>query len=244
MVRGNIVIQEEGVIAGLAVAHRTFAYLDTRIQFQQYNRDGDTVSGGTVITTVSGPGSAVLGGERIALNFLQRMSGIATLTNKYVQLVAGTSARILDTRKTAPGLRILDKWAVRLGGGYNHRSGLYDMILIKENHIAIAGGIGEAISRVRKKYQNVAVEIEVRNLDELAEAVRYKPDRIMLDNMDLSALKESVDYIQGSIPLEASGNITLHTVADIARTGVDFISVGALTHSAKALDISLLLHSQ
>jgi nicotinate-nucleotide pyrophosphorylase (carboxylating) len=238
---GIIIVKENGIIAGLEIAQRTFTHLDKRIQFKHYCLDGETVSCGTVVAEITGAGKSVISAERVALNFLQRMSGIATHTRKIVDLVSGTKARILDSRKTAPGLRILDKWAVRLGGGYNHRSGLYDMVLIKDNHIAAAGGIGEAISRVRSCYPDIIIEIEVKNLDELAEAAHYKPDRIMLDNMDLTTLKESVTFINGSIPLEASGNITLQTVADVARTGVDFISIGALTHSVNALDISLVL---
>ena len=241
---GTIIVKEDGIVAGLDVAMQTFTTYDERVQFTQYRRDGTQVNAGTVIAHIEGSGRSLVAAERAALNFLQRMSGIATLTNKFVQKVAGTKVKILDTRKTAPGLRVLDKQAVRLGGGNNHRAGLFDMILIKENHIVIAGGIEEAITRAREKYPDIEIEIEVKNLDELKQALAGKPDRILLDNMDKETLRESVRVTNGSIPLEASGNITLDTVGDIAQTGVDFISVGALTHSVRALDISLLLNTE
>ncbi len=241
---GTIIVKEDGIVAGLDVAMQTFTTYDERVQFTQYRRDGTQVNAGTVIAHIEGSGRSLVAAERAALNFLQRMSGIATLTNKFVQKVAGTKVKILDTRKTAPGLRVLDKQAVRLGGGNNHRAGLFDMILIKENHIVIAGGIEEAITRAREKYPDIEIEIEVKNLDELKQALAGKPDRILLDNMDRETLKEAVRLTNGSIPLEASGNITLDTVGDIAQTGVDFISVGALTHSVRALDISLLLNTE
>jgi nicotinate-nucleotide pyrophosphorylase (carboxylating) len=239
--RGAIVAKEDGILAGLEVAHRTFLTADSRINFNSKCSDGDTISRGTIIAGIEGPGRQVIGAERVALNFLQRMSGIATLTRSYAERVSGTRAKILDTRKTAPGLRLLDKWAVRLGGGFNHRAGLYDMILIKENHIAIAGGIGEAITRARAYRRDTEIEVEVRNLSELDEALEYKPDRILLDNMNAQTLREAVKRTAGSVPLEASGNITLDTVAAVAETGIDFISIGALTHSVRALDISLLI---
>jgi nicotinate-nucleotide pyrophosphorylase (carboxylating) len=239
--RGTIVAREEGILAGLEVAQRTFLTSDSRIDFNRTCSDGDTISRGTIIAKIEGPGRPVIGAERVALNFLQRMSGIATLTRSFVERVSGTRVKILDTRKTAPGLRLLDKWAVRLGGGFNHRAGLYDMILIKENHIAIAGGIGEAITRARSYRRDVKIEVEVRNLNELGEALEYKPDRILLDNMNTETLREAVKRTAGSVSLEASGNITLDTVAAVAETGVDFISIGALTHSVRALDISLLI---
>lgn len=241
---GIIIAKEDGVIAGLDVAYQTFAAFDGRVQITHCHRDGAPVQTGATIAAINGPARSIVTAERVALNFLQRMSGIATLTNKFVQKVSGTKTKILDTRKTVPGLRTLDKQAVRLGGGFNHRAGLFDMILIKENHSTIAGGIQEAVARARKKYRNIEIEVEVKNLDELAEAIACKPNRILLDNMDIETLKKAVTITNGSIPLEASGNITLDTVKDIARTGVDFISVGALTHSPTALDISLLLHKQ
>jgi nicotinate-nucleotide pyrophosphorylase (carboxylating) len=206
--------------------------------------DGEPLTAGQVFATVSGPGRALLSAERVALNCLQRMSGIAALTRQFVDAVQGTRAVILDTRKTAPGLRVLDKWAVRLGGGQNHRHGLFDMVLIKDNHIAAVGGLSEAVRRVRAAdAQKLAIEVEVRNLAELREALDLRVDRIMLDNMSLEDLCDAVQVTAGRTPLEASGNVTLANVAEIAATGVDFISVGALTHSAPALDISLKLQT-
>jgi nicotinate-nucleotide pyrophosphorylase (carboxylating) len=206
--------------------------------------DGDPVTVGQVIATVGGPGRALLAGERVALNFLQRMSGIASLAGSFVTAVQGTRAVILDTRKTAPGLRLLDKWAVRLGGAQNHRSGLYDMVLIKDNHIAAVGGITQAVQRVRARDRRKrAIEVEVKYLAELQEALELKVDRIMLDNMSLDQMREAVRLTDGHVPLEASGNVTLENVAAVAATGVDYISVGALTHSVRALDISLKLET-
>ena len=190
-------------------------------------------------------GRALLGGERTALNFLQRMSGIATLTRSFVDAVRGTNAVILDTRKTAPGLRLLDKQAVVLGGGGNHRFGLFDMVLIKDNHIAAAGGITEAVTQVwAADKKGRPLEIEVKNLNELREALSLKPDRIMLDNMDTETIRKAVAITAGRATLEASGNITLRNAAAVAQTGVDMISIGALTHSVSALDISFLLEEE
>lgn len=240
---GTLVCKQAGVIAGLEVAELAFALLDERAKLMRQVADGSWVEAGEITATLSGPGRALLSGERVALNLLQRMSGVATLTRRFVDAVEGTRAIILDTRKTAPGLRLLDKWAVRLGGGQNHRSGLYDMVLIKENHIAAAGGsITEAVARVRAgDEQQRAIEVEVRNRAELAEALGLNVDRILLDNMDEAEMREAVRLTNGRVPLEASGNITLANVARVAATGVDYISVGALTHSPQALDISLLL---
>lgn len=241
---GQLVAKEDGVIAGLEIASMTFFAVDENILFEELVRDGDKVTAGTIIANIEGNGRAILGAERVALNFLQRMSGIATLTNQYVQAVVGYQAVILDTRKTAPGLRILDKLAVRLGGGRNHRFGLHDMVLIKENHITAAGNITAAVARVRTyDRQRRPIEVEVTNLAELQEALSLNVDRIMLDNMDLDQMREAVAVANGKTPLEASGNVNLRTVAAIAATGVDYISVGSLTHSVKALDISLLLQS-
>ncbi|MEJ2636851.1 MAG: carboxylating nicotinate-nucleotide diphosphorylase [Calditrichia bacterium] len=238
---GEFIAKSEGVIAGLAVAELTFLLLDDNIQFLRYTEDGQFVKRGDIIAAIRGPAGGILKGERVALNFLQRMSGIATLTSRFVDEVSQTHARILDTRKTAPGLRIFDKWAVRLGGGHNHRFGLYDMVLIKDNHIAAAGSITEAVKRVRKnRKKKTLIETEVKNLDELKEALALGVDRILLDNMDPEEMREAVRINGEKIPLEASGNITLENAAEIAATGVDFISVGALTHSVTALDISLL----
>lgn len=240
--RGEILAKEKGIIAGLEVARQTFAHLDSRVDFRLLVADGEWVENGQPVARLHGPARALLSGERVALNFMQRMSGIATLTHRFVERVKGTRAKILDTRKTVPGLRLLDKWAVRLGGGMNHRYGLYDMVLVKENHIAVAGSIGEAVKRVRQNdSRSLPIEVEVKTLSELEEAIELKVDRILLDNMPVSELRKAVEMCRGRIPLEASGNVRLENVRTIAETGVDFISVGALTHSVKALDISLLL---
>lgn len=242
---GQLVAKQAGVIAGLEVARLAFALLDECVQLVPHIQSGDPVIPGQSIATLSGPGRALLSGERVALNFLQRMSGIATLTRRFVEAVRGTPAIILDTRKTAPGLRVIDKWAVRLGGGQNHRFGLYDMVLIKENHMAAAeGSLTEAVARVRARdQQQLAIEVEVRNPAELREALELNVQRILLDNMAVDEMREAVQLTRGRVPLEASGNISLENVADVAATGVDYISVGALTHSVQALDISLLLNA-
>lgn len=241
---GTFTAKEPGVVAGLAVAGLAFSLLDESVKFVPLVADGDPAAAGRVIAEVRGPGWAILSGERTALNFLQRMSGIATLTRRFTEAVKGTSAVILDTRKTAPGLRIFDKWAVRLGGGRNHRFGLYDMALIKDNHITAAGSITRAVSGVRAADgRKRPIEVEVKNMEELQEALALLPDRIMLDNMTVDQMRAAVRLTAGRVPLEASGNVALENVADIAATGVDYISVGLLTHSARALDISLLLRS-
>ena len=228
------------VVAGIDVFKETFLFLDPDLQFKDCCKDGDVVKEGGCLAEISGKLSSMLTAERVALNFLQRMSGIATLTRRYVDEVKGTKAKILDTRKTAPGLRYLDKYAVRIGGGQNHRFGLYDGVLIKDNHIAAAGGISQALARVRGRLPHtLKVEIEVKNLQELKEAVNSGADVIMLDNMSLEDMRKAVAATGGSVPLEASGNVSLANVRKIAETGVDFISVGALTHSAAAADISL-----
>lgn len=246
--RGRFLVKKAGVVAGLLVAGLVFELLDPGVRFRPLVEDGTAVFPGDVVAEVEGPGRAILSGERTALNFLQRMSGIATLTRRYVEAVAGTRAVILDTRKTAPGLRLLDKWAVCLGGGQNHRMGLYDMVLIKDNHIAAAGGIAEAMGRVQKacserseskRTRELEIEVEVKNLEELGEVLALGVDRIMLDNMDLATMRQAVEVTAGRAELEASGGVALETVAAIAATGVDYISVGTLTHSVRALDISL-----
>ena len=245
---GKFSAKATGVVAGLTVAQLTFDLVallygaGQTVNFQTHVVDGQAVERGAVIATVQGPGQVLLTAERTALNFMQRMSGIATLTAHYVEAVRGTNVQILDTRKTAPGLRALDKWAVALGGGTNHRHGLYDMVLIKENHVAAAGGIRAAVERVRNGDQrNRPIEVEVRSLAELQEALPLRVDQIMLDNMDLAQMREAVLLTNGATPLEASGNVSLTTVAAIAATGVDYISVGKLTHSVEAFDISFLL---
>ncbi len=240
-VAGRFLAKADGVIAGLQVAERVFRQLDAQVGFEPLVGEGDLVERGDVIAIVRGNGRAILTGERTALNLMQRMSGIATQTRQFVDAVAGTQAVILDTRKTVPGLRVLDKWAVRLGGGQNHRFGLYDMAMIKDNHIAAVDGLSEAVERIRSSGANVPIEVEVTNLEQLREALSLPVDRIMLDNMSLAEMRESVTITAGRIPLEASGNVSLETVAAIAATGVDYISSGALTHSVTALDISLEL---
>jgi len=231
--------KEGGVVAGTAVASLVFARVDPSLATVVLVKDGATVAPGDVVMRVSGRGSSILKAERTALNFLQRMSGIATLTSAFVRMTEGTRAKITDTRKTAPGLRLTDKLAVRAGGGVNHRSGLYDMVLIKDNHIAAAGGIGAAVSKAAGR-PGTAVEVETKNLDEVAEALRCPGiTRIMLDNFGVDATRDAVRLIGGRLEVEASGNVSLANVRAIAGTGVDFISVGALTQSAPALDLSL-----
>jgi nicotinate-nucleotide pyrophosphorylase (carboxylating) len=238
---GRFVARAAGVIAGLEIAGLVFRLLDERVTFETKVTDGARVRNLQTLAVVRGPGRALLSGERTALNLLQRMSGIATTANRYVEAVKGTQAVILDTRKTVPGLRILDKMAVRLGGAQNHRTGLYDMVLIKNNHIAAVGGdIAEAVKRVRAgDARRRPIEVEVRDFDELRQALPLNVERIMLDNMTPEQMRQAVALVGGRTPLEASGGITLKNAAEVARTGVDFISVGALTHSVKALDISL-----
>lgn len=242
MMHGRFIAKANGIIAGLEVARQVFALVDERTTFTPHLQDGDPVTPGQRIATIDGPARALLSGERTALNFLQRMSGIATLTRQFVDAVSGTKAIILDTRKTAPGLRATDKLAVQMGGGQNHRFGLFDMALIKDNHIAaVQGDLATAVQRVRTYAPTIPIEIEVTTLDQLRTAVTLPVDRIMLDNMSLDEMREAVNFTAGCIPLEASGNVNLETIRAIAATGVDFISIGALTHSVRALDISLEL---
>lgn len=236
---GVFLVKATGVIAGLEAVRQTFAQVDERIRFTVHVADGSAVQPGDIVAEAEGPGRSLLTAERVALNFLQRMSGIASLTRRYVDAVAGTRARILDTRKTVPGLRLLDKWAVTLGGGVNHRIGLYDMALIKDNHIVAAGGIGAAVARVRAAdHRGRPIEVEVTSLEQLREALALDVDQIMLDNMSLDEMAAAVALVDGAVPLEASGNVSLETVRAIAETGVDYISVGKLTHSVAALDVS------
>jgi nicotinate-nucleotide pyrophosphorylase (carboxylating) len=240
--RGRALITQKapGVIFGLDVVQATFTALDPGVQIERLAPEGEWREGGPVLS-VEGKARALLTAERTALNFLQRLSGVATVTAEYVRMVAGTGARILDTRKTTPGLRALEKAAVAAGGARNHRAGLYDAILIKENHIAAAGGIGEAVRRARAAAPELTLEVEARNLVEVEEALEAGAPWILLDNMTIAELREAVLYVAGRAELEASGGITLQTLRDAASTGVDFISVGALTHSAPALDFSLNL---
>ena len=235
----KIVAKQAGVLAGQKFAREIFLFLDKGIQYTERKKDGDPVEPGDVISTIAGSTRAILTGERVALNILQRLSGTASLTRKFVDAVSGTQTRILDTRKTTPGMRAMEKYAVVMGGGVNHRRDLTEMALIKENHIAVAGSIPDAVALIRKA-SRVPVEVEVRSMDELKIAVAAGVERIMLDNWDTPSMKEAVEFVNGRIPIEASGNMTLDRVREVAMTGVDFISVGALTHSAGALDMSLL----
>ena len=229
-----------GVVAGLDCARLAIASLDPQARFEALVADGDTMAPGTLLARVHANARALLGAERVALNLLGRLSGVATLTAAYVSQVAGTSARIIDTRKTTPLLRALEKYAVRCGGGANHRFGLDDAILIKDNHVAASGGVSEALRRARAHAGHmVKIEVEVDSLDQLREALPWKPDVIMLDNFSLEDLRRAVDLANGAAVLEASGGVTLATVRAIAQTGVDLISVGALTHSAPNFDIGL-----
>jgi nicotinate-nucleotide pyrophosphorylase (carboxylating) len=240
--RGVLVARQEGVLAGLDVAKMVFQTVDPATEFVPRLSDGSMLNDGAVCAEISGSARSCLAAERVALNFLQRMSGVATLTARFVHLVAGTRAQILDTRKTTPGLRMLEKYAVHMGGGRNHRMGLYDAILIKDNHIAIAGGIREAVRRAQHgNADGLPIEVEVSDLAGVDEAIEAGADRIMLDNMDLSAMRSAVERVAGRAELEASGGVSPKTVRAIAETGVDYISIGALTHSAPAIDISMEL---
>jgi nicotinate-nucleotide pyrophosphorylase (carboxylating) len=243
---GRFVAKAHGVLAGLDVAALAFTLLDKRVTVMRLVEDGAKVEPKQTLATVEGPTRALLTGERTALNLLQRMSGIATAANEFVQAMAGTKAVILDTRKTAPGLRTLDKAAFAIGGGQNHRNGLYDMVMIKNNHIAACGGsITAAVERVRScDERKRKIEVEVRDFTELEEALALNVDVIMLDNMSVEDMRHAVSIVSGRVKLEASGNVTLDTVRAIAETGVDYISTGAVTHSVKALDISLWLDEQ
>ncbi len=245
-VHGRITAKADGVIAGIGVMAAVFLRLDPRVECEVIKGDGERVVNGDIVCTIKGPGRAILTGERVALNFLQRLSGIATVTRRFVDAVEGTHTKILDTRKTTPGWRALEKAAVRAGGGNNHRAGLYDMVMIKDNHIAIAGGLREAVERINdQNTKNLPVTVEVHSLADLDAAIEVGATRLLLDNFDLDTLKAAVARARREDPrplLEASGNMTLDRVRAVAETGVDFISVGALTHSAPALDLSLLTH--
>jgi nicotinate-nucleotide pyrophosphorylase (carboxylating) len=239
--RARLFARQEGIVAGLDVAAAVFRSLGGETEFHPLVEEGSRVSAGATLAEIEGATRSILTAERTALNVLARMSGIASLTRKFVDAVAGTSVRILDTRKTAPGLRSLDKLAVRRGGGANHRLGLYDMILIKDNHVDLAGSVGEAFRRARAAGGSLEIEIEARSLDEVDEALAVGARRILLDNMSLEGLRQAVALVKGRARLEASGNVTLENVRAIAETGVDDISVGSLTHSAGGLDVSLEL---
>lgn len=239
-ISGRFIIKKEGVVCGLAVAKRVFTLLDPDIRFTPHCKDGDKMTSGSVIAEISGCATGILSGERLALNFLQRLSGIATKTDSLVSQVAGTGTRITDTRKTTPGLRVLEKYAVRTGGGRNHRMNLADGVLIKDNHIKAAGGITPAIEAARKKApQTLKVEVEVESIGEVKEALNAGADIIMLDNMSTELMAEAVALIKGRALTEASGNMDNRDLREVASAGVDMISLGALTHSVNALDISL-----
>lgn len=242
-VLGIIFPKQSGVLCGLELAQMVFAELDSRINFEAQMHDGEQFTIGSAIATLIGPAAGCLQGERTALNFLQHLSGIATLTRRFVE-AAGSRIKILDTRKTTPGLRALEKYAVRTGGGYNHRAGLYDMILIKDNHIQIAGSITRAVEAVRNKSRRAFIEVEVRTPEELKEAIALKVQRIMLDNMNQDQLRRAVDQIRRldagrRIEIEVSGGVTMESIDVLKDLDIDFISIGTLTHSAPAVDIAL-----
>ena len=234
----TIVNRVAGVISGLPLVESVFRACPGYVETRQLVTDGDTVEAGTALMKLDGDASAVLAGERTALNFLGHLSGVATLTRQYVNAVRGTVATVLDTRKTTPGLRHVEKYAVRCGGATNHRLGLYDAILIKDNHLLLAGPLEEVVSRARASSE-LEITVEVEDIEQLEQALRAGADRILLDNMSPELLCEAVTLVDGCVPLEASGGINLETIGEVARTGVDFISVGTLTHSAPALDVSL-----
>lgn len=240
----KLLVKDTGILAGVDLARLVCETYDPTLQFEEFLHDGDAVTPGQIAFYIRGKAQSILAVERTLLNFMQRMSGIATVTNQLVKLLDGTSTRLLDTRKTTPGIRYMEKWAVRIGGGVNHRFALYDMIMLKDNHVDFAGGIQQAIERtqayLKATGKELKVEIEVRNLDELEQVLAIgKVDRIMLDNFTPELLLEAVQRIGGRFETEASGGITKETLRSFAETGVDFISVGALTHSFKSLDLSL-----
>ena len=240
----KLIVKGEGTIAGIELAERIFRQYDKDLIFQPFLKDGDSVRIGDIAFEVKGSSRSILATERLVLNFMQRMSGIATETSKMIQLVEGTGVKLLDTRKTTPGIRYMEKWAVRIGGGTNHRFALYDMIMLKDNHIDYAGGIKPAIEKsneyLAQTGKNLKIEVEVRNERELMEVLEIgKVDRIMLDNFTPERIKAIIDLIPKTIETEASGGITSETIRSFAETGVDYISVGALTHSFKSMDMSL-----
>jgi nicotinate-nucleotide pyrophosphorylase (carboxylating) len=238
----QLILKEDGVIAGLELAQALFAHVDELVIFTPKMKDGAFLKKGTILATAAGPVHSLLVVERLMLNLMQRLSGVATQTHDLVQMVRHTGVTLLDTRKTTPGLRLLEKWAVTMGGGANHRIGLYDMIMLKDNHVDSAGGITTAVKNtreyLRKNSLDLKIEVETRSLDEVREAIDNKVDRIMFDNFSPDTCKEAVAIVSGRAETEASGGITIDTLKDYAVTGVNYISIGALTHSVKALDIS------
>lgn len=242
--KAELIIKEDGILAGVELALMIFHRFDPALEIQVFLKDGQQVKKGEIAFVVKGSSRSILSTERLVLNFMQRMSGIATQTNKIVQLISGTNTKLLDTRKTTPGIRYMEKWAVRIGGGHNHRFALYDMIMLKDNHIDYAGGIGPAIDRANdylfKNELDLKIEIEVRDKSELLQVLeKGNVDRIMLDNFTTDEIREVLPLIPEKYETEASGGITLETIRSYAETGIQFISVGALTHSVKSLDMSL-----
>jgi nicotinate-nucleotide pyrophosphorylase (carboxylating) len=234
-----ILAKADGVVAGHRYAQEAFKLLDNDIQYAALKQDGELVIAGDLLATITGKSRAILTGERVALNILQRLSGIATLTRSFVVAVKDTGVKILDTRKTSPGLREMEKYAVRMGGGYNHRLDLSEIALIKENHIAIAGSIREAVKRVQSK-SRVPIEVEVKNMEELEETIEAGVDRVMLDNWDMESIRQAVSLVHKKILVEVSGNMTIEKAREVGKTGVEFISVGKITHSYTSLDMTLL----
>lgn len=242
--KARLIVKEDGIIAGIEIARNIFSHLDKNITFDQLIADGSKVKNGDIAFTVEGKTQTLLLAERLVLNIMQRMSGIATKTNEYVHQLEGLKTKVLDTRKTTPGMRVLEKMAVKLGGGENHRMGLYDMIMLKDNHVDFAGGIKQAITAaqnyLKQNSKNIKIEIEVRNLDELRQVLEIGGvHRIMLDNFDTATTKKAVALINGRYETESSGGITMETLRTYAECGVDYISVGALTHHIKSMDMSL-----
>ncbi len=235
-----ILAKDNGILAGMDVAKRVFEKIDSGVEFEKKKNDGQKFRDSERLALLQGSSISLLKGERTALNFLQRMSGIATTTGIFVQALEGTKTKILDTRKTTPGLRGLEKYAVKMGGGENHRQNLSEMVLIKDNHLRIVGSISEAVKRAKERIApGIKVEVEVTSLAEVQEAVRSGADMVMLDNMQIDKMKEVVKWVKGKVPLEVSGSVTLEKIKEIATLGIDFISVGSLTHSYKSVDISM-----
>ena len=244
IIKAEIIAKEKGIIGGLPVAKEVFRLLDRKIKFKGLIKEGEKVKKGARIAVITGNARGILAGERVALNFMQRISGIATGTNKCVEKVAPFKTAVLDTRKTPPGLKSLDKYAVRVGHGKNHRFGLYDMVLIKDNHIALSPGIKEAVRSARKKYPRKKIEVEVKNFKELRDALSAKVDIVMLDNMRLKQIAQALKIIKGRCKVEVSGNVSFAILPKLARLGVDYMSLGRLTHSPHALDLSLRVVSE
>ncbi|MEW6456796.1 MAG: carboxylating nicotinate-nucleotide diphosphorylase [Acidobacteriota bacterium] len=242
--KASIIAKEKGILAGIEIGERVFLKIDKNVVFNAFFKDGDLFNPEDKIAEVIGKTKVLLKGERVALNFLQRLSGIATITRSYVDKCKNYRAKIMDTRKTTPGLRALEKYAVKMGGGENHRYNLSQMILIKENHIFEAGGISEAVLRARNKNPLLKIEVEVKNFNELNEALKHNPDIIMLDNWKVKDIKRAVEIVKKKVPIEVSGNVNLDNIEEIASTGVDFISVGKLTHSYKSIDMSMIIEEK